>query len=274
MFSFLHLSDLHFLPSETDTSHGVSPYQRLKDIIDSIDRLEYPPSIAIITGDLSEGGTVQGYKLVKRYTERLKEKGIQIMLAMGNGDDRENYRQVFQTPTPRGPIHYSVDYDQLRIVVLDSLHPGFRVGFFEDGQVEWLDNTLKSDPEKPTIIAFHHPIYKSSLKLFDGWLFDINQRNEFYEVISEGNVLAVLNGHLHHNQVTTVNNILHIQAGCTVTELHYNEKEYWVTNTSSYNQVLYRNGMLFVKAITLPYDGRVLKRNSIQNLFRRRGIRF
>ncbi|UCE38825.1 MAG: metallophosphoesterase, partial [Thermoplasmata archaeon] len=154
MFSFLHLSDLHIPPSETDTSYGISPYQRLEDVIDSINRLEYPPSFTIITGDLSEGGTVQGYKLVKRYTERLKEKGMRIMLAMGNGDDRENYRKVFQTPTPRGPIHYSVDYEQLRIIVLDSLHPGSRVGLFEGGQIEWLDNTLKSDTEKPTIIAF------------------------------------------------------------------------------------------------------------------------
>lgn len=74
MFSFLHISDLHIPSSEMESSHGVSPCQRLDHVIDSIDKLEYPPSFAIITGDLSTEGTVEGYELVRRYTERLNEK--------------------------------------------------------------------------------------------------------------------------------------------------------------------------------------------------------
>ena len=71
MFSFVHLSDLHLPPSETDTRHGIYPCLKLEDVVNSIDELEYVPSFAIITGDLSQGGTAQGYELVKRYTERL-----------------------------------------------------------------------------------------------------------------------------------------------------------------------------------------------------------
>jgi 3',5'-cyclic AMP phosphodiesterase CpdA len=267
MFSFLHLSDLHLPPSETDTRHGIYPCRKLKDVFNSIDELEYTPSFAIITGDLSQGGTVQGYELVKSYTERLEEKGIRTMLAVGNGDDRENYRRVFRTPSSSGPIHYSEDHEHLRVIVLDSLQTGSRGGRLEGGQLEWLSDVLRSDPERPTIIALHHPINPSSLALFDGWLFDGSQIGEFYEAVSGGNVLAVLNGHLHHNQVTTVNGVPHVQAGSTVAELSYNEEEYWTRNTSSYNQVIHRDGMLFVRTITLPYDGRVLMKEPIKNLF-------
>ena len=269
MFSFLHISDLHMPSSETETSHGVSPCQRLEHVIDSIDRLEYSPSFAIITGDLSQGGTVEGYELVRRYTERLDEKGIRTMLAMGNNDDRENYRRVFRMRPSREPVYYTEENGELRIIVLDSLHPGSRGGRFEGEQLDWLSEVLKKDPERPTIIAFHHPTYMSPHKVTDGRLFDGSQRDEFYRVASRGNVLAFLYGHLHHNQVTTVNGVLHVQAGSMVGELNFNEEEYWIVNTSSYFQVICRDGTLFVKTITLPYDGRVLVRRPIRGLFGR-----
>ena len=267
MFSFLHLSDLHLPSSETETSHGVSPCQRFEHVIDSIDRLEYPPSFAIITGDLSQSGTIESYELVRRYTERLNEKGIRTMLAMGNNDDRENYRQLFRKRPSKGSIYYTEENEELRIIVLDSLQSGSRKGRFEGEQLDWLSEVLKKEPERPTIIAFHHPIFTSPHKEADGRLFDISQREEFYRVVSMGNVLAVLYGHLHHNQVTSVYGVLHVQAGSTFSELNFNEEEYWVVNTSSYNQVIYRDGMLFVKTITLPYDGRELARRPIRLLF-------
>jgi 3',5'-cyclic AMP phosphodiesterase CpdA len=272
MFSFLHISDLHLLASETETTHGISPYQRLEQVINSIDKLEYPPSFAIITGDLSTGGTVEGYESVRRYITHLNEKGIQTMLTMGNNDDRENYRQAFQEKLSRDPIYYTEEYGELRIIILDTLNTSFqsprdRIGFFEGEQLKWLSEVLNNDPARPTIIALHHPIYGSPHKVLNGHLFDRKQRDEFYKVVSRGNVLALFYGHLHHSQVTSVNGVLHVQAGSTVTELNINEEEYWSTNTASYNQIIFRDDMLFVQTITLPFDGRVLVRKPIQDLF-------
>lgn len=272
MFSFLHISDLHMLKSETETNHGISPYQRLGHVINSIEKLEYPPSFAIITGDLSTGGTVEGYELVRRYTKQLNEKGIHTMLTMGNHDDRENYRQIFQKKPSKDPIYYSEEYGELQIIILDTLNTSFqnpreRIGLFEGEQLNWLSEVINKDPARPTIIALHHPIYGSPHKVLSGRLFDRKQRDEFYKVVSRGNVLALLYGHLHHSQVTTVDGVLHVQAGSTVMELNINEEEYWLANTSSYNQVIYCDGTLFVQTITLPCDGRVLVRKPIQDLF-------
>ena len=80
-------------------------------------------------------------------------------------------------------------------------------------------------------------------------------------------MLALFYGHLHHSQVTTVDGVLHVQAGSTVMELNINEEEYWLANTSSYNQIIYHDGTLFVQTIALPYDGRVLVRKPVQDLF-------
>ncbi len=272
MFSFLHVSDIHLPASETETTHGISPGQRLDQIIDSIDMLEYPPAFAIITGDLSQGGTRKGYEQVKRHTERLNKKGIRTMLAMGNNDDRENYRRVFQATPSREQIYYTEEHQELQIIILDSLNTSFqsprdRIGFFEGEQLDWLSEVVNNDPARPTIIALHHPIYGSPHKVLNGHLFDGRQRDEFYKVVSKGNVLALFYGHLHHSQVTSVNGVLHVQAGSTVTELNINEEEYWSTNTSSYNQIIYRDGTLFVQTIKLPFDGRVLIRKPIEDLF-------
>lgn len=274
MLSFLHISDLHMLTSETETNHGIAPYQRLEQIINSIDDLEYPPSFAIITGDLSSGGTVEGYELVRRHVKQLEKMGIQTMLAMGNHDDRDNFRRIFRMKPLSGPIHYRVEIGELQVLVLDTLNTSFqlprdRLGVFEGEQLKWLFEVLKKDSVRPTVIALHHPIFGSPHKVFNGSLFDDGQREEFFRVISGNNVLALLCGHLHHSQVTAVNGVFQVQAGSTVTELNINEAEYWLRNTSGFNHIFYREGNLFVQSIAMPTDGRVLVRGSIQEFIGR-----
>jgi len=274
MFSFLHLSDIHLPASETETSYGVSPHQRLGEVISSFDKLEYPPSFVVITGDLSAGSSLEGYESVMGYTEQLKKRGIRTIFTMGNHDDRDNFRKVFGEKPSSGPVHYRVEVGGLQILVLDTLNTSFqlprdRLGFFEGEQLKWLSEVLNEDPLRPTVIALHHPLLGSPHKMFSGSLFDDGQRDEFREVISGNNVLALLCGHLHHSQVTTVNGVLQVQAGSTVTELNVNEAEYWLKNTSSYNQIFYTEGNLFVQTIAMPSDGRVLVKGPIQDLLGR-----
>ncbi len=119
------------------------------------------------------------------------------------------------------------------------------------------------NPEQPTLIAFHHPINMPSLHLLDR-NYDPAQRNCFYQILDGCNVLAVLNGHLHHNQTTVVNGVLHCQASSTYAELCYNDEEFWVRNSLSYNHILYRNGALYIKTLVMPYDGRIIRKGSIQ----------
>jgi 3',5'-cyclic AMP phosphodiesterase CpdA len=52
-------------------------------------------------------------------------------------------------------LNYFIDYESLRVVVLDS-----NVRLAE--QAAWLENTLRDNPMKWTVAAFHHPIYSSA----------------------------------------------------------------------------------------------------------------
>ena len=266
IFSFIHLSDPHIPKTREDTINGVSPYEKLEKTIVSITQLEYKPKFAIITGDLSQQGTIQGYKLLKQYIKKLEEKNIPTLLTLGNNDNRANFRKVFKTPKDVGPHYYSTIFDGIQVLVLDSSVPGKRTGYFMGDQLDWLQGQLESNPRKPTIIAFHHPIHQSFLYLLDNGNYEPNQRTRFYEIIKGRNILAILNGHLHHFQSTILNDVLHCQASSTYAELVYNDEEFWVKNTLNYNQFIVRNETPYVKNITVPQDGRVIRNDSITKL--------
>jgi len=190
-------------------------------------------------------------------------------LTLGNHDNRENFRDIFQTDTLNGPYNYVTEFDEFRIIVLDTMVPGRtrgpETGSFTGDQLQWLQDVLHKNPKQSTIIALHHPINLTSLNLLDK-SYGNAQRNRFYQIIDGCNVLCILNGHLHHNQTTMVNGVLHCQASSTYAELSYNDEEYWLWNTLGYNQIIYQNSSLYVKSLSLPYDGRLLAKGSIQQL--------
>jgi len=263
VFSFIHLSDTHLPASREESVNGVKPCLKLEETLSSISRLKFKSRFAIITGDLARNGEIEEYILLKEYVEELEELDIPVFLVLGNHDNRDNFRAVFQTENENGLVYYVKDIGRVRLIVLDTLIPRRHIGGFTGGQLEWLKNVLHNNPSQPTIIAFHHPVFRSWVKLLEG-LFPSDQRRQFYQIIEDYNVLAVLNGHLHHNLTTIYNGVLHIQAGSTYNELYYNREEYWTKNALSYNQIIYQNSRLYVKTLSLPYDGRILSRGSLE----------
>jgi 3',5'-cyclic AMP phosphodiesterase CpdA len=267
--SFLHISDTHILETRESEIRGVKPYSKLENLINSITQLEYKPKFAIITGDLTDNGSIQEYQLFKQLRDKLEENNIPILLTLGNHDNSINFRKVFPTETVNGPHYYVKEIDEFRIIALDSSVPG-RIrgpdtGSFTGDQLSWLANLLEGEPNRPTIIALHHPINLASLDVWD-MSFGVTQRNRFYQIIDGCNVLGILNGHLHHNQTVTVNGVLHCQAASSYAGLSYNDEEFWLWNTSGYNQIIYHNNVLYVKSIAMPCDGRLLAKGSIQQL--------
>jgi 3',5'-cyclic AMP phosphodiesterase CpdA len=59
---------------------------------------------------------------------------------------------------PRGGfLNYVIDEHPIRIVALDSIDVGSPMGVVCDARLAWLDSALASAPEKPTVLAMHHP---------------------------------------------------------------------------------------------------------------------
>ena len=51
--------------------------------------------------------------------------------------------------------------------MLDTLVPGANHGALSDVQLEWLDQTLASQPTKPTLIGMHHPPFVTGIPHMD-----------------------------------------------------------------------------------------------------------
>jgi len=110
MVNFLHLSDIHIPDNRGDLFHGVDPYQKLDKLIENTKKLELNPSFTIITGDLSDTGTIQSYKQVKKYISKIQDLGGPVFPTMGTRDKRSNFSEILLgKPSQRreSPCYYS-----------------------------------------------------------------------------------------------------------------------------------------------------------------------
>lgn len=83
---------------------------------------------------------------------------------------------------------YYIDYQGMRIVSLDTNLRGENL----DKQAAWLDQTLANNPNRWTVLTFHHPIFSSA----EG-RDNEEVRNKLLPIIQKYNVDLVLQGHDH-----------------------------------------------------------------------------
>ena len=80
---------------------------------------------------------------------------------------------------------YYIDYQDVRIVALDSNRK-------QEEQISWLRNVLSNNPNRWTILTFHHPMFSPARDRDNKEL-----RNLWKPIIDEFKVDLVLNGHDH-----------------------------------------------------------------------------
>jgi 3',5'-cyclic AMP phosphodiesterase CpdA len=138
--------------------------QRLDQVLATLCALDPAPALLLATGDLTENGTRASYETLRDMCARLP---FPTLFALGNHDDRGNFRAVFpEVPAgPSGHVHYAVDVGPLRIVVLDTLEAGLHGGSLCAQRAAWLDATL-AESQRPTIVVLHHPPIETG----NGWM--------------------------------------------------------------------------------------------------------
>jgi predicted phosphodiesterase len=70
-------------------------------------------------------------------------------------------------------------------------------------------------------------------------MFKKADATRFKEIVSKGNVLAVLNGHLHCPLFTMVDGVYYVQAGSPLWENTYNERGIISSDSSGFNLLSY-----------------------------------
>jgi len=137
----LHLSDLH-LVGGPGTLHGsVDSSARLQEICQQIIASRIKPAAIIFTGDLADKGELEAYKRLRVMIEPVCDAlGAKAIWAMGNHDNRANFRTAFmdasEASQPQDPVDRSYFVDGLRIITLDTTVPGHHYGELSEAQLD------------------------------------------------------------------------------------------------------------------------------------------
>ena len=224
MVIFLHFSDIHIPDKQGDLWFGVDPFHKLDNLIEFTNKLKLNPSFTIITGDISHTGTTHSYNNANKYLSKIQNIGGPVFPTMGTHDKRKNFKNILlgEPSSQEEPAcYYSKTIKGLHLIAMDSHTLGSNTGSFSPKQLDWLETELKEHKDMPAVIAFHEPIF------FFGaaGLFNKVDATRFRDIISAGNVLAVLNGHLHCPLYTVVDGVNYVQAGSPLWVNYYNETE-------------------------------------------------
>ena len=198
------ISDLHIGADEK----GVDPVPHAEAVVAAIRSLPNEVDAVLVSGDLTHDGGLPEFQLARDLLEHL---GAPLHVLPGNHDDRALLREVFDLPGEGAePVNYSVDVGELRVVVLDSNVPGQDPGRYDPQQLRWLDAELQAQPERPTLLAMHHPPLATGVREWDGINLEPGQRPLLAEVVARHPQLrAIVGGHLHRIAASAL-------AGCPV----------------------------------------------------------
>ena len=195
----VHLSDTHLLRGGERLGGRFDVVARLGSTLAAVERTGIRPDVLVFTGDLTDLGEPDAYRLLREAVEPVAERlGAPIVWVAGNHDERPALRAGLLDAEPtQEPVTGVWDLGGLRLVALDSTVPGWHHGDIDDAQLEWLRGVLAEPAPLGTIVALHHPPLPSHVPLFD--ILELRHQDELAAVLAGTDVRAILAGHLHYS---------------------------------------------------------------------------
>ena len=203
MLTIAQITDLHITTSD-DRLNKDRNAQRLGQVLASIHQLHPRPAAIVASGDLVDRASFAEYLELR---EALKAVEIPVYFGMGNHDARAPFLEVFAGSSAQtdenGFIQWAADFEDLRVVMCDTLDEGRHSGAFCERRAGWLARTLDARPDTPTIVFMHHPPVSSGIAWMDpvqdsGWIENLDRA-----LRGRSQVRALAAGHLHRGFVAS-----------------------------------------------------------------------
>ena len=167
-FLLAQVSDPHVKARGELSYRVVDTAGMLRACVEHLSKLDPLPDAAIFTGDLTDGGLPEEYAALR---ELLAPLTMPLYLVPGNHDARDALRAAFPDheylrQSPRY-IQYAIEDYPLRIVAADTVIPGETGGELCEERLAWLDRALARAPDRPTVVALHHPPFRTFIEYMD-----------------------------------------------------------------------------------------------------------
>ena len=187
------ITDLHIGFDGKDNACGNT--LRLHEVVKSLRALKLQPDLILVTGDLVEHGETWSYELLKA---ELDQFDWPYHMALGNHDRRAAFRGVFPDQPFEGDfLNYTLEDGPLRIIVLDTLARGRHGGGFCAVRTQWLERKLSEQPERPTLIALHHPPVRTGIAWMTANIDRPWVKNLTSVISKHKQVVHMVSGHIH-----------------------------------------------------------------------------
>lgn len=194
-------------------------YHRLLAVFDTLSKLKHQPDLIIATGDITEIGSVQAYKL---YKQMMDEAGLDILPCLGNHDVTENFKKVFgKTYLNDGFCQYSVDLGDVWLVVADTHDETIHGGAFCADRAAFLERALVEADGRPILLALHHPPIVTGIDWMGARSYDEPWLQRICEVVERfPNVRKIISGHVHRVMDRPVAGSSCIVSAATAAQVH------------------------------------------------------
>jgi hypothetical protein len=224
LFAFAVIADSHIRIITSDDFRYLKAVsisrQLLANFVSDINKHTPPVDFVVHLGDVTDQGTPEEFSRTAAILENLN---CPIYPVVGNhdnftSDNKQGWLDCFGLDS----THYSFDRFGVNFIVIDCTLQPYVPPYVHCHAVEraWVEHELAKDPGKPAIILSHYNMWER------GWCatFDTTCHYQEYTgidylkeiLVHAGNVVAVLNGHVHANRWGVHDGIYYIDINATL----------------------------------------------------------
>ena len=146
----VQISDLHLSADESVRRYDVSPWDRLKHVLDSLKQEDEKPELMIVSGDVAHDHSEATYH---KLLALLEPMNIDYQVLPGNHDSPELIVSLFGTRG--GP--FCREITNWLLVGCNSHLPGSIGGAIEEDERAWLLSQLGQSDCPNKVLFLHHP---------------------------------------------------------------------------------------------------------------------
>ena len=191
------ISDTHIMTDGKLAYRVVDTAAHLERCVAHILALKQRPDVIVMTGDLVDGGKPEEYARLRAIIAPLT---MPVYLIPGNHDERQALRAAFPDHAYLNQfppfIQYAIEEHALRIVAIDTVIAGKDGGELCAQRLEWLELTLATAPQRPTLLLMHHPPFTTHIGFMDE--LGLSDTAPLAQIVQKNaQIERVLCGHLH-----------------------------------------------------------------------------
>ncbi len=190
----IQMTDLHLGPTADYQCRNFNTLDSFKAVLEACSSIGDGEEIIVLTGDLASDSQPGAYQQLNKILTQNKKQAVWLP---GNHDDMP-LMQKYLSDYPYLPVY---EHEYWAVLMIDSSVPGKPGGAISNQQLQQLEYNLGRLKDKLVLVAMHH----SPVSLNSQWLDEhrISNHQKLHSLlVANGNVKAVITGHVHQQHET------------------------------------------------------------------------